>query len=223
MQSGIFWNTISTHHNQFSQISRKMSYQLVDIFECEQNYMFICNCLSFQQLGYMLRCYLVELGCLLWDPALNMMRPADAFEAKGNWNSSLLMFLWSGSTGSNWKAQECTESDIYSLHCMDSTLLTDLIVLLLSVMPRQSVNLFTITHIGHFTEFLRLVYTKWSIWLTFLILIVFLTCFHPDILVLIILKAKEKYKNNLQRHNDKGNLHNSPLSGPSGLEKSSGN
>lgn len=46
--------------------------------------MFICNCLSFQQLGYIhLRMLFGKWGVFCEDPALNMMlRPADAFEAK---------------------------------------------------------------------------------------------------------------------------------------------
>ena len=51
----------------------------------------------------------------------------------------------------------------------------------------------------------------------------FLTCIHPDILVLIILKAKERHKNNLQRRNDKAIFLTLPFQGLSDLEKSSGN
>ena len=106
---------------------------------------------------------------------------------------------------------------------MDSTLLTDLIVLLLSVMPRVSVNLIQSLILAILLNFLGWFIQNGQYDGYFWSLLFFLTCFHPDILALIMLKAKERHKNYLQRHNDKAIFLILLFQGPSGLEKSSGN
>lgn len=119
-----------------------MSYQLVDILNVNK---IICSFV----IVYLFNSWVTYIEMLFGRIRVSFVRSCSEHDAQACrclWGKGklelfpLLMFLWSGSTGSNWP-QECTESDIYSLHCMDSTLLTDLIVLLLSVMPRQSVNL----------------------------------------------------------------------------------